>query len=264
VWVEGTNEDEATAYYLTANGWVLSADIDINYTVSYESDGSAIFDQDDTDFSLKFSASALDVSGKPIKDYLGYESHVMVGDSITGSPVFSSGAKIYNVNYIVMNDSYVLPNWFDCTQPAVDGEGNCNVVWGALQGGPAHTFAELLYPAGAPPVGNWFSVGEGIEIRLVVGGGVHITDKIDAENPVVTFTPGAWQYRTVSGQQIIMITLPERFTQRLWDRGQQILAVRDGYVRRGTFMPAGTPETFGEINFNQAAFEDIQAHSSIY
>jgi len=42
-----------------------------------------------------------------------------------------------------MNDSYVLPNWFDCTQPAVDEEGNCNVVWGAVQGRPADTFAEL-------------------------------------------------------------------------------------------------------------------------
>jgi len=243
---------------------VLSADIAVNYTVSYETDGTAIFDQEDTDFALKFSAAELDVSGKPIKDYLGYESHVLVADSIAGDPLFSSGAKIYQVNFIVMNDSYVLPNWFDCTQPAVDEEGNCNVVWGAVQGRPADTFAELLYPAGAPPVGNWFSVGAGIEVRLVVGGGVHITDKIDPQHPVVTFTPGAWRYRTVNGEQILMITLPERFTSRLWDRGQQILAVRGGHVRRGTFTPAGTPETFGEINFNATAFEDIQANSSIY
>ena len=62
--------------------------------------------------------------------------------------------------------------------------------------------------------------------------------------------PGAWQYRTVHGEQIIMMTLPEQFTPRLWDSGQQILAVRGGHVRRGTFTPAGTPETFGEINFN--------------
>ena len=63
------------SYYLTATGWVLSADMGANYTVSYESDGTAIFDQENTDFSLKFSAAELDVSGKPIKDYLGYESH---------------------------------------------------------------------------------------------------------------------------------------------------------------------------------------------
>ena len=81
---------------------------------------------------------------------------------------------------------------------------------------------------------------------------------------MVSFHPGAWQYRTVHGEQIIMMTLPERFTPRLWDEGQQILAVRGGHVRRGTFTPAGTPETFGEINFNQTAFEDIQAQSSIY
>ena len=109
-----------------------------------------------------------------------------------------------------------------------------------------------------------FSVGDGMQIRLIAGGGVHIRDTIVPETPVVSFHPGAWQYRTVHGEQIIVMTLPERFTPRLWDSGQQILAVRGGHVRRGTFTPAGTPETFGEINFNQTAFEDIQAQSSIY
>ena len=260
-WVEGGAED--MSYHLTATGWAASADMAANYTVSYQSDGSAIFDDENTDFALKFSAAELDVAGQPIKDYLGYESHVMVADSISGNPVFSTGAKIYQVNFIVANDAYVLHSWTDC-DPTALYNGDCNVAWGALQGGPAHNFAELLYPAGGPPVGNWFSVGTGIEIRLVAGGGVHVTDRIDPQNPVVTFTPGAWQYRTVHDQQIIMITLPEQFTERLWDAGQQILAVRDGYVRRGTFTPAGTPETFGEINFNEQAFEDIQGASSIY
>ncbi len=135
-----------------------------NYTVSYESDGSAIFDHgSNTDFSLKFSAAELDVSGKPIKDFLGYESHQLIAESIAGTPVFSSGAKIYQVNFIVKNDTYELSNWFDCDEGSyTDADGNCNVVWGAVAGRPAFTFAELLYPAGAPPVGNSFSVGDGI------------------------------------------------------------------------------------------------------
>ena len=238
--------------------------MDVNYTVSYQTDGSAIFDQDNTDFALKFSAAELDVSGRPIKDFLGYESHQLVAETIGGSPVFSTGAKIYQVNYIVMNDAYLLPNWYDCEQPYVDETGNCNVVWGAVQGRPAFTFAELLYPAGAPPVGNWFTVGNALEIRLIVGGGVHITDRIDPMNPVPSLHPGAWQYRTVNGEQIIALTLPDQFKPRLFDRGEQILAVRGGHVRRGVFFAAGTPETFGEINFNATAFEDIQANSSIY
>jgi hypothetical protein len=262
-WVVWEGED--SEYYLTANGWTLSADTGANYTVNYQTDGSAILDQDTTDFALKFLASELDVSGKPIKDFLGYESHQLVADSISGNPLFSSGAKIYQVNFIVLNDSYVLPNWFDCDDNVVtDDSGNCNVVWGAVQGRPAYSFAELIYPAGSPPIGNWFSVGNGIEIRLIAGGGVHITDRANPQQPVMSLHTSAWQYRTVSGEQIIALTLPERFTPRLWDRGQQILAVRGGYVRRGTFTPAGTPETFGEINFNKTAFEDIQAQSSIY
>ena len=262
-WVVGAGEENT--YYLTASGWVLGSDMGANYTVSYESDGSASLDLATTGFSLKFSAAELDVSGKPVKDFLGYESHQLIAESISGTPVFSSGAKIYQVNFIVKNDTYELSNWFDCDEGSyTDADGNCNVVWGAVAGRPAFTFAELLYPAGGPPVGNWFSVGDGFQIRLVTGGGVHITDRIVPETPVVSFHPGAWQYRTVHGEQIIVMTLPERFTPRLWDSGQQILAVRGGHVRRGTFTPAGTPETFGEINFNQTAFEDIQAQSSIY
>ena len=198
-WVVGDEEDNA--YYLTANGWVLSSDMGANYTVSYESDGSANFDLDDTDFSLKFSAAELDVSGEPIKDFLGYESHQLVADSIAGDPVFSSGAKIYQVNFIVRNDSYHLQNWFDCDEGTyTDGDGNCNVVWGAVAGRPAFNFAELLYPAGGPPAGNWFSVGDGFQVRLIAGGGVHITDRIDPEHPVTSLHPGAWQYRTVHGR----------------------------------------------------------------
>jgi len=253
------------SYHLTATGWVASADMAANYTVSYQSDGSAIFDDDNTDFALKFSAAELDLSGQPIKDYLGYENHVMVADSISGNPVFSAGAKIYQVNFIVQNDTYMLQNWYDCDAGAYkDSDGNCNAMWGAVQGRPAYSFAELLYPAGSPPVGNWFQVGSNFEIRLITGGGMHITDRADPQNPVVSLHVNGWQYRTVHGEQLIVLTLPERFQARVWDRGQQILAVRGGHVRRGTFMPAGTPETFGEINFNTTAFEDIRQSSSIY
>lgn len=244
---------------------MLGADTDTNYTVSYQGDGSAIFDQAAVGFSLKFSAAELDVSGRPIKDFLGYESHRLIKDSISGDPVFSTGAKIYQVNFIVQNDSYMLPNWYDCDEQQYrDDDGNCNVVWGAVQNRPAYTFAELIYPAGSPPVGNWYSVAEGLEIRLIAGGGVHITDRINPEEPVVSLHPGAWQYQTVHGEQIIALTLPEQYTPRLWDAGQQILAVRGGHVRRGVFLAAGTPETFGEINFNATAFADIQAQSSVY
>ncbi len=160
-WVLGGEEENK--YFLTANGWVLGADMGVNYTVTYDSDGSASLDMAATGFALKFTAAELDVSGKPIKDFLGYESHQLIAESITGTPAFSSGAKIYQVNFIVKNDTYELSNWFDCGEGSyTDADGNCNVAWGAVAGRPAFTFAELLYPAGAPPVGNSFGVGDGL------------------------------------------------------------------------------------------------------
>lgn len=264
--VEDESED---SYFLSSNGWQLTSDSAPNYTVTYQADGSALLSLDNTDFALQYSAAEVDVTGKPIKDYLGYEVHEAVAPTIVGDPVFSSGAKIYQINFIVQTDSYRLDNWYDCEAEHADPNGNCNNVLGNASNtvfAPAQTFEELFYPSGSTPSGNYFGVGDNIEIRLIAGdgtrGGIHITDTQDSEHPQVSF--GEWEYREVYGEQIMMLTLPAEFTERFWDSGQQILAVQDGYVRRGTFLPAGTPETFGEIQFNEAAFEDIQNNSSVY
>lgn len=263
-------EDESeNSYFLSSDGWKLASDSAPNYTVTYQADGSALLSLDNTDFALQYSAAEVDVAGKPIKDYLGYEVHEAVAPTIVGDPVFSSGAKIYQINFIVQTDSYRLDNWYDCEAEHADPDGNCNIAFGNASNtvfAPAQTFAELFYPSGSTPSGNYFGVGDNIEIRLIAGdgtrGGIHITDTQDPEHPQVSF--GEWQYREVYGEQIMMLTLPAEFTERFWSSGQQILAVQDGYVRRGTFLPEGTPETFGEIQFNEAAFEDIQNNSSVY
>ncbi len=165
---------------------------------------------------------------------------------------------------MTQKDAYELGNWFDCEPEFADPSGNCNMIFGYASntlGRPVQSFSELIYPAGAPVVGTWCGVGPGIDIRIVEGGIVHITDNTAPEGKQVF--QGSWEYRTVHDEQIMMLTLPERFTPRFWDSGQQILAVRNGYVRRGTFMEAGTPETIGEIQFNETAFNDIKDNSTI-
>ncbi|GFE84984.1 hypothetical protein GCM10011487_69840 [Steroidobacter agaridevorans] len=258
-----TSDELEDAFYLSAEGWAEATDSGAGYVVTHQSDGTAILDLEGTNFSLKFSAAELDVAGKPIKDYLGYVSHQPVAETIAGDPVFSSGAKVYQVNFIVRNDAYVLYNWYDCEgQPHTDLEGNCNVLYGYVNGEfrPAHSFAELIYPSAPNGVGNWFSVGDGLEIRVVANGTLEITDKNEDDQRSL----GQWEYRTVHGEQIMMLTLPSRFTPRLWDQGQQIVAVRGGFARRGVFTPAGTAETIGEVQFNETAFTDIQNGSSVY
>jgi hypothetical protein len=262
-WVLAEEASEAS-FYLGEEGWIEKAESAANYTVTYEGDGSATLDRDGTDFSLKYSAAALDVSGKPIKDYLGFAGHEAVAPTIAGEPLFSNGAKLYQVNFIVVADTYELSSWHDCEPQHADPSGECNIVFGYASNAqfvPAQSFAELIYPS-EPAGGNWFSVGEGLEIRVVQGGAVQITDRNAAEGQQVSH--GSWEFKTVHGEQIMMLTLPDEFLSRLWDSGQQILAVRDGFVRRGTFLPAGSPETIGETQFNEIAFQDIQDNSSVF
>ena len=171
-------EDDAS-FYLGADGWIETAEEAHNYAVTYQTDGSAILDLDEADFTLKFSAAEVDVAGEPIRNYLGFTSHLPVAESITGEPVFSSGAKIYQVNFIAATDAYVLDNWFGCNDPQIsDPSGNCNIVFGHASNTdfrPAQSFAELIYPS-EPSGGNWFGVGEDMDIRIVQGGVVQITD----------------------------------------------------------------------------------------
>lgn len=271
-WVESTGEsaDEASAY-LTASGWVETPDTAENFRVTYQAEGSAILNLGDTGFTLKYTASEIDVAGKPIKDYLRFEAHTFVADSISGAPVFSSGAKAYQVNFIANTDAYVIDKWMDdCEAQYADPNGDCNVVFGPGSGSsPAQTFAQMMYPsveaaqtAAQQLNGNWFSPGEHLNVRLVQGGVMHIADYANQQQPV--YAQGSWAFKTVHGQQIIMLTLPSQYTSRLFDDGQPFLAIRGGYVRRGEFLPLGTPDSFGEIQFNEVAFEDIQDASSIY
>lgn len=262
-WVTGDEED--ASHYLTAGGWTPASDAAPNYAVTYQTDGSALLQLDNTDYALKLSAAEVDVSGKPIKDYLGYETHQAVASTIVGDPTFSSGAKIYSVYFIVQADSYVMSNWYDCEQQPTDPSGSCNVVFGHASNtvfAPAQSFADLFYPTGTTPAGNWFEVGNGIELRLTTDGVIHITDTQAPEGQQAS--SGEWQYTTVHGEQIMLLNLPALLKERQWEDGQPILAVRDGYVRRGKFLRAGTPEAFGEINFSETAFEDIQNNSSVY
>lgn len=263
-WVEGTDEDEELNSLLGPNGWVEIADSADNFAASYQADGSAVLTLDGTDFSLKFTATEVDVSGKPIKSYLGFEDHEGYLDTISGNPVFSAGAKIYRVNFVTLKDTYELFNWYECGPDSPrDPKGNCNVVHGFATGSlgrPAKTFSEVIYPANHQDLNDVLGLGNEIYVRIYEGGVVQVTDTAAPEGKQES--RGKWEYRTVHGQQIMMLTLPDRFTPRFWNSGQQILAIRDGYVRRGTFTPAGAPDEIGEIQFNETAFNDIKNYSS--
>lgn len=257
-WEELTGETDASAI-LGAQGWQEVADTAANYTATYQTDGSGSLAMTGVDFGLKFTAAEVDVSGKPIKAYLGYATHQPFAAAIDGSPLFSTGAKIYQVNFIVTTDTYTMSSWFDCAAEHADPQGNCNIAFGYASNTvfrPAKSFGELIYPASPQSAGNWFSVGTGIEIRVVQNGVLEITDRNAAEGSQIS--QGSWEYKTVHGQQLMMLKLPEKFSTRLWDRGQQFLVVNEGYVRRGVFLRAGTPETVGEIQFNETALLDIK------
>jgi hypothetical protein len=107
---------------------------------------------------------------------------------------------------------------------------NCNVVYGPRSNGqPSTGLGQLLYAPQEPKTGAWLTVGEDIQLRLVQGqpgvlnGSIHITDTAPGANNQVS--TGYWEVKEVtlggSTFNLVMLTLPERFTPRFYDGGQR-------------------------------------------
>lgn len=255
-WVAMSDDAEDPEFYLGPNGWTQALDAGPNFVVSYNNDGSATLKLEGMNF-LKFTGAELDVGGESIKTFLQYASHQPFAAAISADPLFDTGAKVYQANFIVDGDRYAIATWTGCLAEHADPNGNCNVIYG--HSGHATSFADVMYLDGAEPTGSSFGVGDGLDLRIYANGTVHISDQSNSGE--VSY--GSWAYRTVHGEQLMMLTLPSKFAGRLWDDGQPFLAVQGGYLRRGSFLPNGVLESEGELLFNQTAFQNIMDHLSL-
>lgn len=249
------SDDEAKLFLGTA-GWQMASDTAPFFNVTYQTDGSARLALSSVDVAIKMTAAQLDVSGKPVKTYLQFDAHKPFAAAIVGEPIFSTGAKVYQVAFVVDQDQYSIDVWSDCGVYSVPDSDNCNLAWGygsvSLET-PAKSFAELIYPMEPTDVTNYVGLGDGVWIRVIADNRVQIQDQ--AAGGALSY--GSWAYKTVHGKQLMMLTLPDRFRTRLWDDGQPFFAVQDGYIRRGAYLAKGTLEDAGEVWFNEEAVQDI-------
>ncbi len=160
------------------------------------------------------------------------------------------------------------------TEPYYDGGSDTGYT--GTQQGPASSFEELLFPLEHVFDNNSRSaihIGElddaSLAVQLVAGetadaGAVRFVSlPHDHQFGPTLLETGSWSKVLVGDVPVIKFAVPSELRLHSWDsdemgpEGRVILVVHDGFVRLGSFIPAGTVETEEEWNFNDIAMEAL-------
>lgn len=257
-WVPDTADDDDFRIVLDKNGkWQKLDESPSNWKVEFNTDGSAKMMLSGEADEVLITASERSIAGEEIKAFLGSFWYTEgFADQIPDGARFSAEAKAYRVGFTQTVDVYQLDYWGGCPE----WDGNCNVVWGYVNGEdrPAETLDELIFPEKTTAeYGNYTGIGVRLTARLIAGGILQIEDHQDDGYSEITYD-GSWEEREVRGQRLFVLNIPKRFNRRMWDDTDHIFyAEHEGWVRRGTVYPKGEDMFGDDIYLNQQAMDDI-------
>ncbi|WP_372871979.1 hypothetical protein [Shewanella sp.] len=270
-----SNEFDTDDFILTATGWQATTDEFV--ITELNADGTITLSHPDfPQLAETLSATEYALSGLNIKVLLAKQDNTWPWNKVMpADAAFSEGAKAFAIKAKTASDQYRLYYWDDCGEGDMVG-GYCNSVWSRMAGGsegPATSLSALISASASDgtlanlvgPYVAWHGDKQ-ILAELIEGGMVKYHKVYWSENAstgeamqsVMLYATGEWRQLTQSGQTLILMSLPEdvrRFGDHE-DDGELLLAVHQGAVRRGEFIPAGTGDD-DEVIFNLAAKNDL-------
>ncbi|MCL2920110.1 hypothetical protein [Shewanella litorisediminis] len=261
-------------FILTDTGWQATTEESV--ITALNDDGTITLSHPDfPQLAETISAKEYALSGLSIKVLLAKQDNTWPWHKVM--PVdasFSEGAKAFAIEVKTASDQYRLYYWDGCNEGDMVG-GYCNSVWSRMAGGsegPATSLSALISATAsdgtlANLVGPYIAWHGDMQIlaELIQGGMAKYhtvywgqSSTGEAQRSVMLYATGEWRQVTQSGQTLILMTLPDdvRHFGEHEDDGELLLAVHQGAVRRGEFIPAGTGDD-DEVIFNLAAKNDI-------
>ncbi len=290
-WSPQTEPNDYSEIILGSTGWEVVSDSE--QTVEFNVDGTAtlntgsrqehltlvladlsglpmtvVFDDDDNDSPYP---------GEGMNDE-GHDAMDAIFEQAAEGITFAEGAQGIIWSFETMNDVYEIehhdggfPNGCETTA------GNCNVVRDA-NGGPAVTINPgLFYPAESDFTPQ-LHINHG-SIQLIAAeqpdantGIARIMYYSDSEaqclaldvcpevgSEVGQLIDAQWVRMDVNGTEIYKIDIPVNIRHMLDMNGATaiIIAEQNGYVRQGTFIPAGVMETQDGMMFNDAGLTTV-------
>lgn len=269
-----SNEFDTDDFILTASGWQATTDEFV--ITALNDDGTITLGHPDfPQLAETISAKEYALSGLNIKVLLAKQDNTWPWHKVMpADAAFSEGAKAFAIKAKTASDQYRLYYWDDCGEGDMVG-GYCNSVWSRMAGGsegPATSLSALISATASDgtlanlvgPYVAWH--GDKQILAELIEGGMVKYHKVywgqsstgEAEQSVMLYATGEWRQVTEAGQTLVLMKLPDdvrRFGEHE-DDGELLLAVYQGAVRRGEFIPAGSGDD-DEVIFNQTAKNDI-------
>ncbi len=222
VWFDVTTSNEEDIV-LGPSGWVVDKINEI--TIREESDGSITLRSPKSGTSTRWSFSEMNIAGKPMGSVVDDETRAFLKNPEKALP---EGSKRYRIRGDVPQDEYQLDypiNGITSFDDIIDAD-------------PRITIA----------------CGTDVDFSIIAGGVVNF---YDSQMGTLREDKGTWANKTVSGQKIIEISIPESLMGIVDnDKNEtQIFAVYDGEIWKGEHHKLGVEF---DNEFNKTAIEAIK------
>ncbi|WP_236892994.1 hypothetical protein [Desulfoluna limicola] len=221
VWYEDNESDEEIV--LGPSGWVT--DRLSGATLREESDGSVTITSPNSGTSTRLSITEIDLVDKTMGSVVGDEASAFLKNP---EAVFPEGAKTYRVREDVLQDEYELDY-------PIDGLTSLDNI--------------------ADP-NRQFACGPDLYFVIISGGLVNFHN---AQTDTLRSETGTWEEKTVSGQRIVEVSIPEALNDIAdYDENEApIFAEYKGSVWHGEY---DAPCVEFENNFNKTAIDVIKGN----
>ncbi|MDD2853128.1 MAG: hypothetical protein PHY09_14685 [Desulfuromonadaceae bacterium] len=227
--------DESSDYALTATGWVSKSGGPEGVTLSFNSDGSVTLTDKVGSGSNKMSVTASDISGQTISSQGAVLSW---WPFLSNAGVFPSGSKRYNATWTTLTESFDL--WGGDSVPSVSSiseiPNSGESGWIDSNDGAADYYALFVSGSTTVDIHKWSSV----------------------TSQDVKIGTGSYAISTVSGQQILEITIPSALRAQYALGGNPIFGIVGNTVYHGVHNIPGS--NYGNSNYfwNSVAIQHLR------
>ncbi|GLX84373.1 hypothetical protein tloyanaT_06250 [Thalassotalea loyana] len=265
------DEDDDSDLYLTQSGWQISEQ---DYAVTAQnSNGETTF--------VNGVGNTVTIVGELVDSTSMSMSEALASAGLTGWSLnvdetanFDADAKVYVATAITGTDEYqidYIKDCNDCNTLYLDGKEKITALDDLFSEDPWHPDQGVSnYPPAVTIAYNEDGQGS-IEVELLASNEDTGTMRIfvnDDGQPRLLSVEGQWRIETVMEQNIVRFTLPENvaelagFDIDIEEVERTFFALARGYVRKGEFTAANTPDVDG-VWMNQAAFDQMMEHFSL-
>lgn len=183
--------------------------------------------------------SSVDVTGKPIAQYLPFLAMLQTNMSIKDGAVFGAGSKLINVSRSQISDNYMLHEYVELSSATLD---------------------DWLSAADAGTTLNGDTVNlDGVTSSAISGA-------YSLVHSGVTYA-GTWEKRTIGESTVVVLLGGSKTNQYFWQNTvgcHPLIGAVLGNIHTGIYCQAGTklmPEkTYAAASFNKAAWTSIAAN----